>query len=396
VDFELDADQRAWREEVRAFLREHVTPALRAELAEHDLEKRDGELAAFRRRIGEKGWFGLNWPVEHGGLGLGPVHQHLLVSEFEYWGVPGPDLTVTSVAPMIMRHGTERNKAEFLPPIARGEMVCAVGYSEPGAGTDLASLRTRAVLEGTMEDGEWVINGAKTWNSGAQRSTHEWLCVRTDPDAPKHRGISVIIVPIDHPGVTIRPLTAWSGYRTNEAFFDDVRVPATNLVGEVDRGWRYITGALDLERGALTNAGDLRRAVDDLVALADRPRRDGQVPAHDPAVRRRLAQLDADVEVATLMGFEAASLLADGVIPSVEVSTEKIFTSELRQRIAEVALDLLGPDGLLGHRTPAAPDDGRFERLYRIAPLLRFGAGTNEVLRDVIAQRGHAMPSYGR
>ena len=396
MDFELDTDQRAWREEVRAFLREHVTPALRAELAEHDLEKRDGELAAFRRRIGEKGWFGLNWPVEHGGLGLGPVHQHLLVSEFEYWGVPGPDLTVTSVAPMIMRHGTERNKAEFLPPIARGEMVCAVGYSEPGAGTDLASLRTRAVLEGTMEDGEWVINGAKTWNSGAQRSTHEWLCVRTDPDAPKHRGISVIIVPIDHPGVTIRPLTAWSGYRTNEAFFDDVRVPATNLIGEVNRGWRYITGALDLERGALTNAGDLRRAVDDLVALADRPRRDGQVPAHDPAVRLRLAQLDADVEVATLMGFEAASLLADGVIPSVEVSTEKVFTSELRQRIAEVALDLLGPDGLLGHRTPAAPDDGRFERLYRIAPLLRFGAGTNEVLRDVIAQRGHAMPSYGR
>lgn len=396
MDFELDADQRAWRDEVRTFLRDNVTAALRAELAEHDLECRDGELAAFRRKIGEKGWFGLNWPVEHGGLGLGPVHQHLLVSEFEYWGVPGPDLTVTSVAPMIMRHGTERNKEEFLPAIARGEMVCAVGYSEPGAGTDLASLRTRAVLEGTMEDGEWVINGAKTWNSGAQRSTHEWLCVRTDPDAPKHRGISVVIVPIDHPGVTIRPLTAWSGYRTNEAFFDDVRVPATNLVGEVDQGWRYITGALDLERGALTNAGDLRRAVDDLVELARRPRRDGLVPAHDPAVRRRLARLDADVEVATLMGFEAASLLDEGVIPSVQVSTEKIFTSELRQRVAEVALDLLGPDGLLGHRTPAAPDDGRFERLYRIAPLLRFGAGTNEVLRDVIAQRGHAMPSYGR
>ncbi|NPC96690.1 acyl-CoA dehydrogenase family protein [Nocardioides sp. zg-DK7169] len=396
MDFELDSDQRAWREEVRAFLREHVTPALRAELAEHDLEKRDGELMAFRRKIGEKGWFGLNWPVEHGGLGLGPVHQHLLVSEFEYWGVPGPDLTVTSVAPMIMRHGTERNKAEFLPPIARGEMVCAVGYSEPGAGTDLASLRTRAVLEGTMEDGAWVINGAKTWNSGAQRSTHEWLCVRTDPDAPKHRGISVIIVPIDHPGVTIRPLTAWSGYRTNEAFFDDVRVPATNLVGEVNQGWRYITGALDLERGALTNAGDLRRAVDDLLELARSPRRDGSVPAHDPTVRHRLALLDADVEVATLMGFEAASLLGEGVIPSIEVSVEKVFTSELRQRIAEVALDLLGPDGLLGHRTSAAPDDGRFERLYRIAPLLRFGAGTNEVLRDVIAQRGHAMPSYGR
>jgi len=396
VDFELDAGQQAWREEVRAFLRENVTDALRRELAEHDLEKRDGELAAFRRKIGEKGWFGLNWPVEYGGLGLGPVHQHLLVSEFEYWGVPGPDLTVTSVAPMIMRHGTERNKAEFLPPIARGEMVCAVGYSEPGAGTDLASLRTRAVLEGSPEDGVWVINGSKIWNSGAQRATHEWLCVRTDPDAPKHQGISVIIVPVDAPGVTIRPLIAWSGYRTNEAFFDDVRVPATNLIGEVDQGWRYITGALDLERGALTNAGDLRRGVDDLVELARTPRRDGTVPAHDPVVRRRIAALDADVEAATLMGFEAASLLAEGTIPSVQVSTEKVFTSELRQRIAEVALDLLGPDGLLAHGCAAAPAGGRFERLYRTAPLLRFGAGTNEVLRDVIAQRGHAMPSYGR
>jgi len=392
VDFALDADQRRWLQEVRAFLREHVTPALVAELAEHDLEKRDGELAAFRRKIGEKGWFGLNWPTEYGGLGLGPIHQHLLVSEFERWGVPGPDLTVTSVAPMIMRHGTEQNKAEFLPPIARGEMVCAVGYSEPDAGTDLASLRTRAVLDGD----EWVINGSKIWNSGAQRCTHEWLCVRTNPDVPKHKGISVIIVPIDAPGVSIRPLEAWSGYRTNETFFDDVRVPATNLIGEVDRGWRYITGALDLERGALTNAGDLRRAVDDLWALAREPRRDGAVPATDPGVRRRLAELDADVEVATLMGFEAASLLADGTIPSVEVSTEKVFTSELRQRIAETALDLLGPDGLLGHNTAAAPLHGAFERLYRAAPLLRFGAGTNEVLRDVIAQRGHRMPSYGR
>ncbi len=396
MDFALDAEQRAWLEEVRGFLRTNVTDELRAELAEHDLEFPDGEVAAFRRKIGEKGWFGLSWPVEYGGLGLGAVHQHLLMSEFEYWGVPGPDLTVTSVAPMIMRHGTERNKQEFLPPIARGEMICAVGYSEPGAGTDLASLRTRAVLDGDAETGEWVINGSKIWNSGAQRSTHEWLCVRTDPDAPRHKGISVVIVPIDHPGVTVRPLIAWSGYRTNEVFFDDVRVPATHLVGEVNQGWRYITGALDLERGALTNAGDLRRAVDDLLELARTPREDGVVPAADPAVRRRLADLDADVEAATLMGYEAASMLADGVIPSVEVSVEKIFTSELRQRIATVALDLLGPEGLLAHNSPGAPLAGKFERLYRSSPLLRFGAGANEVLRDVIAQRGHGMPSYGR
>lgn len=394
MQFRLDAEQEAWLEEVQAFLREHVTPALRAELAEHDLEFPDGEVAAFRRAIGARGWFGLNWPVEYGGLGLSAVHQHLLMSEFEYWGVPGPDLTVTSVAPMIMRHGTEQNKAEFLPPIARGEMICAVGYSEPDAGTDLASLRTRAELD--RSTGEWVINGSKIWNSGAQRSTHEWLCVRTDPDAPRHKGISVIIVPIDHPGVEIRPLIAWSGYRTNEAFFDDVRVPATNLVGEVNEGWRYITGALDLERGALTNAGDLRRCVEDLLTLAREPRADGRVLADDPVAVRRLAGLVADVEAATLMGYEASSLLAEGTIPTVEVSTEKIFTSELRQRIADTAMDLLGPEGLLAHRNPEAPLSGAYERLYRTAPLLRFGAGTNEVLRDVIAQRGHAMPRSAR
>jgi alkylation response protein AidB-like acyl-CoA dehydrogenase len=383
VDFELDDEQRAWVAEVRQFLDKNVTAGLRAGMAEHGLEHQGGELTAFRRKIGEKGWFGLNWPKEYGGLGLTAMHQHLLMSEFEYVGVPGPDLTVTSVAPMIMRHGTEQNKKEFLPGVARGEIVFALGYSEPNAGTDLASLRTRAVRDGD----EWVINGSKIWNSGAQRSTHEWLCVRTDPDAPRHRGISVIAVPIDSPGIEIHPLYAWSGYRTNETFFRDVRVPVTNLIGELNMGWTYITGALDLERGALINVGDLRRALDELTALAG---------DHDPAFGRRLAQAEADVEVARLMGLEAASMLDSGRIPSVEVSVEKIFTSELRQRIADLALDLLGPEGLRAHRSAGAPADGFFERLYRVSPLMRFGGGTNEVLRDVIAQRGHKMPSYGR
>ncbi|MEI7717200.1 MAG: acyl-CoA dehydrogenase family protein [Mycobacterium sp.] len=392
MDFALDADQRAWLTEVRGFLRDHVTPQLRAELAEHDLEFAGGEVTRFRRKIGDKGWFGLNWPSEYGGLGLSAVHLHLLMTEFEYWGVPGPDLTVTSVAPMIMRHGTDRNRTEWLPLIAKGEMICAVGYSEPDAGTDLASLRTSAVLDGD----QWVINGTKIWNSGAQRATHEWLCVRTDPTSARHRGISVIIVPIDSPGVDIRPLYAWSGYRTNEVHFRDVRVPVTNLIGDVNQGWTYITGALDLERGALTNAGDLRRAIDELRTLARQPRRDGTVPADSPALRRRLAHAEADVAVATLMGYEAASILDSGVIPTIEVSVEKVFTSELRQRIADLALDVLGPDGLLAHRGHRAPLAGVFERLYRAAPLMRFGGGTNEVLRDIIAQRGHGMPSYGR
>lgn len=392
MDAGLDATQRAWVARVREFLLDNVTPALVSEFAQHGLERAGGEVADFRRRIGEKGWFGVTWPKEYGGLGLDAVHQHLLMREFEYWGVPGPDLTVTSVAPMIMRHGTDQNKREFLPPIGRGELICAVGYSEPEAGTDLANLRTRAVRDGD----EWVINGSKIWNSGAQRSTHEWLCVRTDPEARRHRGISVVIVPLDRPGIDIRPITAWSGYRTNEVFFHDVRVPLTNVIGEVNHGWTYITGALDLERGALTNAGDLRRALDELQRLARLPRRDGSRPLDTAPFLRRLAQAEADVDVATLMGLEASSLLTSDVIPTIEVSVEKIFTSELRQRIADLAIDLLGPDGLMAHLSDGAPSQGMFERLYRAAPLMRFGGGANEVLRDVIAQRGHGMPSYGR
>ena len=391
MDFRLDAEQTAWREEVRAFLAEHVTPELRQEIAEHHLDKPDGEVEAFRRKVGAKGWFGLNWPVEFGGLGLTAVHLHILVTEFEYAGAPTPDLTVTSVAPMIIRHGTRRNKEEFLPPIARGELRTAVGYSEPDAGTDLASLKTRADLDGDT----WVINGSKIWNSLAQRATHEWLCVRTDQQAPKHRGISVIMVPIDTPGVEIRPIYTWSAYRTNEAFFTDVRVPVTNLIGEVNRGWQYITGALDLERGALTNAGDLRRAVDELIDTARQPLADGTRPIEDAVIRRQIAQLDADVEVAVLMGLEASSLLDSGTIPTVQVSVEKVFASELRQRIADLGTRMAGLAGALTAGSPGAVAHGRFEQLYRAAPLLRFGAGTNEVLRDVIAQRGHGMPREG-
>jgi alkylation response protein AidB-like acyl-CoA dehydrogenase len=392
MDFDLDPDQQRWLGEIREFLRETVTDELLLERARYGSEQPGPATIEFRRRMGERGWFGLNWPKEYGGLEMGPVYQHILVSELEYWRVPTLDLTVTSVAPMIMRHGTEHNKTEFLPLIAGGEMRVAVGYSEPDAGTDLASLRTSARLDGD----EWVINGSKIWNSLAQTATHEWLCVRTDAQAPKHKGISVVIVPIDHAGVDVRPLLTWPDLTTNETFFTDVRVSKTNLIGEVNRGWQYITGALDLERGALTNAGDLRRAVDDLIDVAGRAVPGGHRPIDDDHVRRAIARLDADVEVAVLMGLEASSMLADGDIPTITVTAEKIFTSELRQRIADTATTLLGMGGLLSPDDQNAPAAGAFQKLYRAAPLMRFGAGTNEVLRDVIAQRGYTMPRRDR
>lgn len=392
MDFDLDTDQRQWLAEVRQFLHDSATDALLRERALHGSEDPGPATIEFRRKMGERGWFGVSWPKEYGGLGLGPVYQHILVSELEYWRVPTLDLTVTSIAPMIMRYGTERNKAEFLPLIARGEMRVAVGYSEPDAGTDLASLRTSARLDGA----EWLINGSKIWNSLAQTATHEWLCVRTDPSAPKHRGISVIIVPIDTAGVVVQPLITWPDFRTNETSFTDVRVPETNLIGEVNRGWQYITGALDLERGALTNAGDLRRAVDELIAVAREPWPAGGCLLDQAHVARAIAGLDADAEIATLMGLEASSLLGEGEIPTVTVTAEKIFTSELRQRIADTAITVLGLSGLQSPDDPDAPARGFFQKLYRSAPLMRFGAGTNEVLRDVIAQRGYGLPRRDR
>jgi alkylation response protein AidB-like acyl-CoA dehydrogenase len=391
VDYELDPDQRAWREEVRAFLRENVTQELRDEIAEEGSEHLGGHVGAFNKKLAEKGWLGLNWPKEYGGLGLGPVLQHIMVNEFGLFGAPNPTLTVTSVGPIIMRYGTQQNKEEFLPLIARGETF-AVGYSEPDSGTDLASLKTRADLDGD----EWVINGQKIWNSWAHMATHEWLCVRTNHDVPKHRGISVIMVPIDTPGVEVRPLYTWGGFQTNHTFFTDVRVPKTNLIGEKDRGWQYITGALDMERGAIAHAGDLRRAVDDVIAAARVTLSDGSRPIDHPDVRRKIAQLDADVEVCILLGLEAASMLETEQIPTVGLTEAKVLSAELRQRIADVGMQMLGMQGLVSRGDEAAVNGGEFERAYRGSPLLRFGGGTNEVMRDVIAQRGHGMPSYGR
>jgi alkylation response protein AidB-like acyl-CoA dehydrogenase len=390
--FDYTEKQLAWRDELRAFLDREVTDELLEEIRQGGTDVRGPRLREFRKAVGDRGWYGLNWPVAYGGLGLAATEQQMLVDEFTARGVPGPDLTVTSVAPMIMRHGTEENKADWLPGIARGEITCAVGYSEPDAGTDLASLSTRAELDGD----EWVINGAKIWNSLAHVSTHEWLCVRTDPTAPKHKGISVIMVPIDSPGIEIQPLVAWSDLRTNLTFFTDVRVPARNLIGEANKGWSYITGALDLERGALATAMQLRVILDELIEYCARQVVDGVRLADRPEVRHRLAALDADVEVARLLNIEAASLIEDGLVPTIPATEVKIFQSELRQRLADWGTQLLGMDGQLDWHEPDAPLRGRIERLYREAPLMRFGAGANEVLRDVIAQRGHGLPRHDR
>ncbi|MFK4654167.1 alkylation response protein AidB-like acyl-CoA dehydrogenase [Bradyrhizobium japonicum] len=398
MNFNLTDAQRQWRDEIRAFLRENVSPELQREIRDEGLPYDTGtwrwgpEALKFRAKVKAKGWFGLTWPAQYGGLGKGPIEQHIFMTEFDYALITGAELTTTTIAPMIMRYGTEENKRDFLPAIARGELYMALGYSEPDAGTDLAGLKTRAELDGD----KWVINGSKIWNSQAHVATHEWLCVRTDPNAPKHQGISVIIVPLDVKGIEVQPLIAWSGKRTNFVFFTDVRVPRRNLIGEINKGWQYITGALDLERGAFANAGDLRREVDDLIELCRNTPVGGRLLIDRPEVQRRLAELDADVEVAELLGLRAASQLEDGESPATTMTVQKIYASELKQKIADFGMQIFGMYGQLSGRDPDAPGGGSIEVLYRHAPVGRFGGGTNEVLRDSIAQREYGMPSYGK
>ena len=381
-------EQVAWRDEVRAFVRRHVTPALAAEMRQAGNEG-DGPLArGFHQRLFEKGWWGIGWPKEFGGLGKSAIDQFIFVEEMETAGAPAMQLTIRSVAPTILRAGSEEQKARWLPPMLRGELEFAVAYSEPDAGTDLAALKTRAVLDGD----HWIINGQKMWNTGAHTATHNWVAVRTEPEAPKHRGISMMIVPMDAPGITVQPLWTWSGIRTNAVFLEDVRVPKDHLVGERGMGFYYAMMALDFERIMIGSVGLLLRLLGELKDFVRRTKREGAPLGSVPWVRRALADLEMRVEVGRQIGLLNAWLTDQGVVPTKEGSIAKVYVSELNAHLASVGMEIIGLAGQLAPDDPAAPLHGRLQWLYTTAPLQRFGGGTNEIQRCIIAQRGLGLP----
>jgi 3-oxocholest-4-en-26-oyl-CoA dehydrogenase alpha subunit len=370
MDFALDEHHQAWVKEVRGFLRAEFDTE-----AEDEARRRGGEssgpvLRKFRATMAERGWLALTWPMEYGGSGRSTFEQFLLMDEFAYWGAPAIDLTASAVAPTIMRFGTDAQKARWLPAILSGDVECAIGYSEPDAGSDLASLRTSARLDGDS----WVINGEKLWNTGAEFATHEWLVVRTDPDAPKHKGLSVFMVPIDAPGVTVQPIRTWGGIRTNAVHFADVRVDADALIGAENDGWRYLTTALDFERVSIGVTGGLRRLYDETLRA---------LVSNDVDVRHRLAELAAQIECARLLNYRAAWMVDQGLMPTAEASMTKVVTTELQASLAAAVLEMVDPDSFAAELA---------HHMYRQAPYLRFGGGTNEIQRDIIAQRGLGLP----
>jgi alkylation response protein AidB-like acyl-CoA dehydrogenase len=386
MDFGWEQTYRDFREEVRALVRKHLTPELQREREQAGETRRGPLLDAFRDELDQRGWLRMCWPKEYGGDGKSPWYQFILIEELEYWGLPYGSLSVTSVMPAITAFGTDEQKAKYLPGIWKGEISFAIGYTEPNAGTDLASLQTRAVRDGD----DWVINGQKIFTSEAHVSTHIWLAARTDPEAPKHKGISMFIIPKDSPGVTITPMYTMSGLRTNQTFYDNVRVPKDALVGEENRGWYITTHALNHERVGLAPTGGLARSFDQLIEYL-REHRPEQLK--DPAVRLRLAEMQMELHMQRALATKNGSIIASGGTPTGEASMAKVWSSELRHRMHSLAMDLLGRFGGLSRDSgDAAPLSGRLEMSYRSAPILRFGGGTNEVQRTLIALRGLGLP----
>ncbi len=384
-------EQEKLATELREYFACLMTPQRREALAAPEGDY--GEGSAYLevvRQLGADGWLTLSWPTEYGGRGASVTDQLIFTDEASVAGVPVPFLTINTVGPTIMRFGTDEQKAFYLPKIAAGELHFSIGYSEPEAGTDLAALRTRAVRDGD----EYVINGQKMWTSLISYADYVWLACRTDPDAPRHKGLSIIIVPADAPGFSWTPVPTLAGIATSATYYQDVRVPAGNLVGKENQGWPLITNQLNHERVALTSAAPLQKALRDVRDWAAETRTTGGKKVIDAEwVRLSLARVHAKTEVLKLLNWRiAAQSDAGQPLHPAAASATKVYGTELTIEACRLLLEVLGPDAQVSAGSPGAPLAGRIERMQRSALILTFGGGTNEIQRDIIAAAALGLP----
>jgi 3-oxocholest-4-en-26-oyl-CoA dehydrogenase alpha subunit len=366
-DVLLDEDTRA------AFQGDSISPAAKA----------------VWKKMCDDGWAGLGWPKEYGGQDRDPIDQFIFFDESMRAGAPVATLTLNTVGPTIMNFGTDWQKEFFLPKILAGDIHFAIGYSEPGAGTDLASLQTRAVRDGD----EYIINGQKMWTSLAGGSDYLWLAVRTDPEAKKHKGISVIIVPLDTPGITLQPLKLMASHDINATYLDDVRVPAKYLVGEENGGWGLITNQLNHERVTLCSSGSPEYTLQEVRRWAqDTLLADGRRVIDQEWVQLNLARVHARLEFLKLANYKVAWSAAADTLHPADASTVKVFGTEFYLEAYRLLMEILGPRSVIKDGSPAAVLRGRLEGMVRGAIILTFGGGTNELQRDLIAMFGLGFP----
>jgi alkylation response protein AidB-like acyl-CoA dehydrogenase len=348
--------------------------------------------ARYIRRMGEDGWLGIGWPREYGGLGRSPVDQMIFVEESQWAGVPLPLLTLNSVGPTLMRLGTEEQRSRWLPGILQGQVHFSIGYTEPSAGTDLASLQTSAVKDGD----EYVIRGEKLYTSAIQYADYVWLAVRTDPNALRHKGLSVLVVPTDAPGFNWTPLRTTAGEFTSTTYYNDVRVPAANLIGGENQGWRIITNQLNHERVAICPVSGILRDLADVLVWAKKTSLQGGRRVIDQQwVQVHLARVRAGAEYLKLINWKVAWAAGKGLDPT-DASATKVFGSEFALEAYRLLLEIVGQAGYLPEGSPGCVLQGRLERSSRAQTIFTFGGGTNEVQRGIIAMVGLGLPRADR
>jgi len=387
MHIDLSPEQAALQSELRGYFAELMTPELLDEIRGSEGGGPGYQRAL--RKMGADGWLGIGWPREYGGQGRTAIEQLIFADEVQRAGFPLPFLTLNTVGPTLMKFGSDDLRAEFLPRILRGECQFAIGYSEPEAGTDLASLKTRAERDGD----DYVINGQKVFTSLADFSDYVWLAARTGP--PKHRGISMFIVPTDAEGFKLTPTWTMGDVRTNTTYYENVRVPASYLVGGENNGWGLIVSQLNHERVSLTPYGPLAGLYEEVLGLARKsPLAHGDRLIDRAWVRHNLAWVHAKLEVLKLMQWKLAWSMTQGSLHPADASAVKVYATEFYVEAYERLMEILGPAATLKDGSPGALLRGRLERMYRATLILTFGGGTNEVQRDIVAMAGLGMPHY--
>jgi alkylation response protein AidB-like acyl-CoA dehydrogenase len=389
MDFRFESVDEDFRSEIVDF----VDKELPWKWSQEDLDPEDEKdsilVRQFKKQLGEKGWLTMAWPEEYGGQAASHMRQVVFNEEMAYRGIPAGDAGIRMVGPILMLYGTDEQKREFLPKIAGAEINWSQGYSEPDSGSDLASLQTRAVEDGD----DFVVTGSKIWNSAHADSDWMFMLARTDPDAPKHRGISFLLTELDGTdGVTVEKIPMmWDAYR-GLVTFDNVRVPKKNLVGEQDRGWYVGAALLDFERSGVDRPARAKRVLEDLVNFCKENKKNGRLLADDPVIKNELSELAVQIEAVRLMCYNVAWMQSQDMIPNKEASITKAYGTEMLNRLYGLGVKIMGPFGQLDPGSKWAPLGGRIENAY----LRSFGgmvaAGTSEIQRNVIATRGLGLP----
>jgi alkylation response protein AidB-like acyl-CoA dehydrogenase len=378
--------QHELRDQLRAYFAGLLTPAVREAMS---AEGHNGPTALeVRQKMGADGWLGIGWPKEYGGQGRSVLEQFVFFDEATRAQAPVPMIALNTVGPTLMRHGSEEQKEAFLPRILAGTLDVAIGYTEPGSGTDLASLRTRAERHGD----DFVVNGNKVYTTGGLTADYIWLAVRTNPDAAKHKGITILLVDTKTPGFSATPITTVGGEVTSATYYEDLHVPASMVVGNVDEGWRLITSQLNHERVALAAMGG--RSLELFEAVRQWAVDEGVIEV--PWVRQTLARVCARLEALKLLNWRMAWKTDTGTLTPADASSGKVFGSETDIESYRLLLEVVGRAGMVQKGSPAAELAGVLEKAYRSAPVRTFGGGSNEVQREILVQTALGLPRGAR